>query len=270
MSPIIVSIGSFEIRWYSVLMLVAIFVGLFLVKKEAYRLNLKYDFIFNMCFWTVIIGYICARLYYVLFNLDYYGVHPEEIFMVWKGGLAIHGGLIGGLLTMLFYCNKYKTRLIRYLDVICVPLLLGQAIGRWGNFFNQEAYGAITTKQELINMHIPQFIINGMYIDGNYYQPTFLYESILDLLGFVILFLTRLYPYLKIGFLTGLYLIWYGVTRFFVEGMRSDSLMLGPLKMAQIVSIMMIICGIYFCFIRNIKSKKFENLYQEGGIRHEV
>ena len=119
-------------------------------------------------------------------------------------------------------------------------------------------------------MHIPQFIINGMYIDGNYYQPTFLYESILDLLGFVILFLMRCYPYLKIGFLTGLYLIWYGVTRFFVEGMRSDSLMLGPLKMAQVVSIMMIICGIYFCFIRNIKSKKFENLYQEGGIRHEV
>ena len=122
------------------------------------------------------------------------------------------------------------------------------------------------TKMDLLNYKDRE----TEYIDGNYYQPTFLYESILDLLGFIVLSLTRFYPYLKVGFLTGLYLIWYGATRFFVEGMRSYSLMLGPIKMAQVVSIIMILCGIYFCFIRNIKTKKFENLYQEGGIRHEI
>ena len=270
MNPVIVTLGSFELRWYSVLILVGALLALFLIEKEAKRFGINKEFVFNMLFWGIIFGFIGARLYYVLFEWSYYSSHISEIFKIWEGGLAIHGGIIAALLTIIVYTKKYKVRTIRYLDFICVPVLLAQAIGRWGNFFNQEAYGAITTKQELVNMHIPQFIINGMYINGNYYQPTFLYESILDLLGFVVLFLTRFYPYLKVGFLTGLYLIWYGATRFFVEGMRSDSLMLGRIKMAQVVSIIMILCGIYFCFIRNIKSKKFENLYQEGGIRHEV
>ena len=270
MSRIALDLGFIQIYWYSIMILIGMLFGLAVIYREIKKQNINSDFFTNLAFYAIIIGIISARAYYVLFNLDYYSQNVLEIFEVWNGGLAIHGGLIGGGLFALFYCKKYKVNTYKILDICVVGLILAQAIGRWGNFFNQEAYGAITTKQELINMHIPQFIINGMYIDGNYYQPTFLYESVLDLLGFVILFLIRCYPYLKIGFLTGLYLIWYGVTRFFVEGMRSDSLMLGPLKMAQVVSIMMIICGIYFCFIRNIKSKKFENLYQEGGIRHEV
>lgn len=262
MSPVIVSIGAFEIRWYSVIMLVAIFIGLFLIKKEAQRLNLKYDFIFNMCFWAVIVGYICARLYYVLFNLEYYGVHPEEIFMVWKGGLAIHGGLIGGLLTMLFYCNKYKTRLIRYLDVICVPLILGQAIGRWGNFFNSEAHGVATTYEHLKSLRIPEFIINGMHIDGVYYTPTFFYESIACLILFIVLLFVRRSKYVKVGTLSALYLIGYGIIRFFIEISRTDALMIGAFKIAQIVSIIMVIVGIVILMI-NARKSKFEDLYND-------
>ena len=264
MSPVIVSIGAFEIRWYSVLMLVAIFIGLFLVKKEAQRLNLKYDFIFNMCFWAVIVGYICARLYYVLFNLEYYGVHPEEIFMVWKGGLAIHGGLIGGLLTMLFYCNKYKTRLIRYLDVICVPLILGQAIGRWGNFFNQEAHGAATTYEHLKSLHIPKFIIDNMKIDGVYYTPTFLYESIACLTLFIIFIIIRRYKFRKVGTVSALYLIGYGIIRFFIEISRTDALLILGFKIAQIVSIIMIIIGIII-LAKNKKKGRFEDLYNDSN-----
>lgn len=270
MSRVALDLGFIKIYYYTIFILLAIVSATYLIIKEARKQNIDKDFLINTVYYVIIFGILGARLYYVIFEWDYYVKNPLEIFAIWHGGLAIHGGIIVGLIFILYYCHKNKVSNLKLLDIVVVGLILAQAIGRWGNFFNQEAYGAITTKQELINMHIPQFIINGMYIDGNYYQPTFLYESILDLLGFVILFLIRCYPYLKIGFLTGLYLIWYGVTRFFVEGMRSDSLMLGPLKMAQVVSIMMIICGIYFCFIRNIKSKKFENLYQEGGIRHEV
>ena len=270
MNRVAFNIFGFNVYYYSLCILLGVIVAYILITREGKKQGLTKEFTSDLIFYTLIIGILGARVYYCVFNLDYYLANPSEILKIYNGGLAIHGGVIAGLIFVYFYTKKKNVSFIKILDIVAPAVIIAQSFGRWGNFFNQEAYGAITTKQELINMHIPQFIINGMYIDGNYYQPTFLYESILDLLGFVILFLIRCYPYLKIGFLTGLYLIWYGVTRFFVEGMRSDSLMLGPLKMAQVVSIMMIICGIYFCFIRNIKSKKFENLYQEGGIRHEV
>ncbi len=262
MNPILITIGTFEIRWYSIIMLVAIFTGLYLVKKEANRLNLKYDFIFNMCFWSIIIGYICARLYFVLFNLDYYSTNPLEIFMPWKGGLAIHGGLIGGLLTMVYYCNKYKARLIRYLDVIVVPLILAQSIGRWGNFFNSEAHGAATTLEHLQSLNIPEFIIQGMKIDGVYYTPTFLYESLACFILFILFIIIRRAKFRKVGTMTGLYLIGYGTIRFFIEISRTDALMILGLKIAQIVSLIMIIVGILIITSNN-KKTKFEDLYND-------
>lgn len=260
MNPIIITIGKFEIRWYSVIILIAIFLGLYLVKREANRLKLKYDFTFNMCFWSIIIGYICARLYFVLFNLDYYSTNPIEIFMPWKGGLAIHGGLIGGLITMSLYCHKYKARLIRYLDVIVVPLVLAQSIGRWGNFFNSEAHGAATTLEHLQKLNIPNFIINGMKIDGVYYTPTFFYESLACLALFIAFIIIRRAKFRKVGTMTGLYLIGYGTVRFFIEISRTDALMILGLKIAQIVSIIMIIIGILI-LTKNLKKSKFEDLY---------
>lgn len=182
-----------------------------------------------------------------------------EIFQIWNGGLAIHGGIIAGLLFIIYYCKKHEVNLWKILDIIVVGLIIAQAIGRWGNFFNSEAYGPITTAAHLKSLGIPQFIIDGMYILGEYRQPTFFYESVWCLFGFLAMLIIRQYKYLKIGQLTSFYLIWYGIIRFIIEAMRIDSLMLGPIKMAQLVSIVFVISGIII-FIKSIKSKK-ENLY---------
>lgn len=262
MNPILITIGNFEIRWYAVFILIGVLISLHLINKESKRFNFKQEFMFNMCFWTIIFGFIGARIYYVIFNWDYYRYNIIEIVQIWNGGLAIHGGIIAGLLTIWAYTNKYKARTIRYLDILCVPLPLAQAIGRWGNFFNSEAHGAATTLEHLKELHIPKFIINGMQIDGIYYTPTFLYESISCLILFIILILFRRGTYRKVGSPLALYLIGYGIIRFFIEISRTDALMIAGFKIAQIVSIVMIIVGVSI-LIQNTRKSKFEDLYND-------
>lgn len=263
MDPILIQIGDIQIRWYSMLILVACFMVLYLSQNEAQRFGIKREFIFNMLFWALIVGIIGARLYYVLFNLNIYLKDPMEILKVWHGGLAIHGGLIAGVLTIFFYCKKHKVRTIRMLDFLVVPLLLGQAIGRWGNFFNQEAHGAATTVSHLQAMFIPDFIIKGMTIDGVVYTPTFLYESIVCLIAFLILLLIRRRKYTKVGTLTASYLIIYGILRFFIEISRTDALMIAGFKIAQIMSVVMIIVGLGIIMLIT-KRGKFEDLYNDA------
>ena len=149
-----------------------------IIYRESKRKNINIDFLINLIFNTIIFGIIGARLYYVLFNFEYYLANPVEILEIWNGGLAIHGGILTGLITILIYCNKEKIPPLKMLDIIVVGVIIGQSIGRWGNFFNREAYGAITTLENLQSQHIPKFIVDGMYIMGEYRQPTFLYESI--------------------------------------------------------------------------------------------
>ena len=175
--------------------------------------------------------------------------------MIWNGGLAIHGGIIATLIFLVIYSKKKEISSLLMTDIIVVGLIIAQAIGRWGNFFNGEAYGRIVSKSFLDNLHLPDFIINGMFIDGFYREPTFLYESLLSLLGFIIIILIRKYIKTKVGQITGIYLIWYGIERFIIETFRSDSLMLGPLKMAQCISLIAIIVGIYL-IIKKMKDKK--------------
>ena len=146
----------------------------------------------------------------------------------------------------------------------CVPLILGQAIGRWGNFFNQEAHGVATTYAKLKDMHIPEFIINNMNIGGIYYTPTFLYESIWCLLGFIVLLIARKFKYLKVGQLTSIYLMWYSIGRFLIEASRTDSLMLGGFKVAQLISVLLFLIGL-FAFMILSRRSKFENLYSESN-----
>ena len=148
--------------------------------------------------------------------------------------------------------------------MIVVGLILGQAIGRWGNFFNSEAYGAVTTAESLTKLGIPQFVINGMYIMGEYRQPTFFYESMWCLFGFIAMLMLRKYKYLRKGQLTGFYLIWYGIERFIVEALRVDSLMLGPVKVAQIVSIMFIFVGLILMFFYKKKGESQEDSLYTG------
>ncbi len=253
MNPII-NIGIISIHWYSILLFIAILLGSNLAIKEAKRHGFEENFMVNLLFLGVIFGIIGARIYYVIFNFDYYKDNLLEIFKVWNGGLAIHGGIIAGLITVAIYCYKKQVNLLKILDYLVVGLIIAQAIGRWGNFFNGEAHGAVTSLAYLESLHLPKFIIDGMYINGSYYIPTFLYESIWCLIGFIILLVIRRRKFMKVGYLTSFYLIWYGIERFFVEGMRTDSLMFLSFRVAQLVSLFMVVVGIGL-FIYSLKKK---------------
>lgn len=254
MNPILLKIGNITIYWYSVMILIGFLIASYLITKETQKFNIKKETITDMLFYTIIIGILGARIYYVLFNLNYYSNNILDIFKVWEGGLAIHGGIIAGSIFIIIYTKKNNLNTLKILD-ICVPgLLIGQALGRWGNFFNQEAHGPVTSLEHI--KYLPKFIQKGMYIDGNYYIPTFLYESILCLIGLIIILIIRRKLKLKNGQITGFYLIWYGIIRFIIESFRTDSLMLSALKQAQIISIVMIIIGIIL-IVKGNKNEKY-------------
>lgn len=265
MNPVLFTFGNFDIRWYSVIILVAIIIAIKLAQIEAKKFNIPTDFIFNLAFWAVIFGLIGARAYYVIFNFSSYQNDPASIFRVWEGGLAIHGGILAGFITVLLYCKKHNARLIKITDIAVVSLILAQAIGRWGNFFNGEAHGAATNLATLQSYKIiPQFVIDGMQIGGIYYQPTFYYESLWCLLGFIVLLIIRRLKYIKTGQLTAIYLMWYSAGRFFIEMSRTDSLMFGGFKVAQVVSVGLFVFGLFLFMILSRKGH-FEDLYSEVG-----
>jgi len=269
MNPVLFNIFGIEVRWYSVLLLSGMIIAIIMLIKEGKRFNIPKDFLFNLAFWVIIIGILSARLYYCIFNFSLYKDNLVDIFKIWEGGLAIHGGLIGGFITLLIYTKRYNVNTYKVTDMTVVPLLLAQAIGRWGNFFNSEAHGAATTYYHLKELHIPEFIIDGMKIGNNYYHPTFFYESLYCLIGFIILLFVRRYRYLKRGQLTCIYLMYYSVGRFFIESLRTDSLMFGAFRVAQIISVMLFIVGLAAFMILGRKGR-FEDLYNEeqnGPIR---
>ena len=258
MNPILLDLGFIEIRWYSILILIAFAIGYLLVSNRCRKVGISSVFITDLCFYLVIFCILGARVYYCLFNLDYYSKNLLDIFKIWEGGLAIHGGIIAGILTIYFYTRKKEIPLLNLLDIFAPALVLGQAIGRWGNFFNMEAYGPEVDLFTLKNLHIPQFIIDGMYIDRAYHHPTFLYESIGCLIIFIIIMLIRNIKNIKIGQVTSIYFRFYGVIRFSIESLRQDSLMFFNLKIAQLISILMIVIGLYLFIKPNIR-KRFKS-----------
>lgn len=260
MNAILFDFGFIKIYWYSFILFIAMLLAGSVALKESKKRNISEDFMINLFFFTIPISLIGARLYFVVFHLDYYREHISEIFKVWQGGLAIHGGILAGLIFIIFYSKKHKINTKRLLDIIVVSLLLGQAIGRWGNFFNGEAHGSLTSLESL--QWLPNFIVEGMCIDGLYYQPTFLYESMWCLLGFILFLFIRRRNYLKLGQLTSLYMIWYGIGRFVIEWFRTDSLMFFNFKIAMVVSFSMIIIGIILYFVYN-RGSKMENRYHD-------
>ena len=193
MDKVALDFGPIQIYWYSIFIFIGMLVACFVIYKEAKKRGIDEDFLVNATFNTIIIGIIGARLYYVLFNLPYYLNNPIEIFEIWNGGLAIHGGIFAGLLFLIYYTKKHNQNLLKLLDIIVVGLIIAQAIGRWGNFFNSEAYGPITTSAHLKSLGIPEFVINGMYILGEYREPTFFYESVWCLFGFCAMIIIRRY-----------------------------------------------------------------------------
>ena len=258
MNSILIDLGFIKIYWYSVMIFIAILIAGYLALREARKWKIAEDFMVNLFFFIIPIAMIGARLYFVAFEWDYYSTHTNEIFKVWEGGLAIHGGIIAGLLWILFYSKKYKVNTKRLLDIVVVSLLLGQAIGRWGNFFNGEVYGI-----EVSSLNwLPKFISDKMFIGGVYHQPLFLYESLWCLLGFIVALIIRRLPKIKLGSLTSFYLIWYGIGRFFLENLREPEyiLMVGDFKIAQLISLVMVACGILMFFVIQ---KKSDNYYNE-------
>lgn len=261
MNRVAIDLGFIEIYWYSITMMFGVLFGSLIAYLEIKRLKVDKEYFFNMIFYTIIFAFLGARIYYVLFNLDYYLNNLSEIPAVWNGGLAIHGGIIGGSLTILIYSLRHKKSLneiLKYLDISSLGIITGQIIGRWGNFFNQEAHGGITSVNFLKSLHIPNFIIEGMTINNVVYHPTFLYESLLNLVGLIILLIVRKNKKIKNGMIVSLYLIWYSIIRIFIESMRTDSLMLGNLRMAQVISIVLIIFGIAL-FIYSSKKNNYYN-----------
>ena len=257
MNRVAFNIFGFNVYYYSLCILLGVIVAYILITREGKKQGLPKEFISDLIFYTLIIGILGARVYYCVFNLDYYLANPSEILKIYNGGLAIHGGVIAGLIFVYFYTKKRNVSFIKILDIVAPAVIIAQSFGRWGNFFNQEAHGGITTYQNLKNMHIPEFIINGMHIEGKYYYPTFFFESIWCLIGFIILMFVRRNKNLRKGFQIGFYFIWYGIGRFFIEALRTDSLMFFNLKIAQIVSLIGIIIGIII--IVTNRNKKYYN-----------
>lgn len=240
--PVAFNLFSKPVYWYGIIISLTIFLGYYVAELEARKRNLKKDTLLDLLLLAVPVSLLTARLYYVLFRWDYYSKNKNEILSIWDGGLAIYGGLIGGIMVLILFSKKNKINVVKLLDIIAPSLLIGQMLGRWGNFFNHEAYGEVVSKEVLENLFIPNFIIENMYIVGEYRHPTFLYESIWCLLSLIIIFFVRKNLYK--GEVISLYLVLYGFERFFVEGMRADSLYLGSFRISQIVSLLMFVLGI--------------------------
>ncbi|MFC4183192.1 prolipoprotein diacylglyceryl transferase [Saccharococcus thermophilus] len=237
-------LGPITIYWYGVIIGTGVLIGLWLATREGVRRGLAKETFVDLVLFAVPIAILCARTYYVIFEWNYYSKHISEIPKIWEGGLAIHGGLIGAVATSIVFAKKRGLSFWKLADIAAPSIILGQAIGRWGNFMNQEAHGGPVTRQFLENLHLPDFIINQMYINGQYYHPTFLYESLWDFTGFLLLLWLRRVN-LRRGELFLSYLIWYSIGRFFIEGMRTDSLMLtSHLRIAQVVSVVLIVLSV--------------------------
>ena len=241
MNPVALQLGPISIRWYAICIVSGLILAVYLSMKEAPRKKIDPDAIIDFILIAFPLAILGARLYYVIFEWGYYSQHLGEIFAIWNGGIAIYGGLLTGALVLYLFSRRRLIEPIDFLDIAAPSVMIAQSIGRWGNFFNQEAYGA-TVKS--LN-YLPSFIRDQMYIDGSYRQPTFLYESIWNLLGFLLILILRRKPqFLRQGEVTAFYLIWYGFGRMIIEGMRTDSLMFAGLRVSQWLSMILILVGL--------------------------
>ncbi|KOR81016.1 MULTISPECIES: prolipoprotein diacylglyceryl transferase [Peribacillus] len=253
LNPIAIDLGPIQVHWYGLIIGFGVLLGLIIALRESERRGLDKEIFTDLILFAVPIAIISARIYYVIFQWEYYSQNPGDIIKIWNGGIAIHGALIGSVLTAIVFAKVKKVSFWKLVDIAAPSLLLGQAIGRWGNFMNQEAHGGEITRSFLENMHLPEFIINQMYINGTYYHPTFLYESIWNILGVIILLSLRKVN-LRRGELFLTYVIWYSIGRYYIEGLRTDSLMLTEsLRIAQVISIVLIAVAIALVVYRRVR-----------------
>ena len=243
------SFMGIEVYWYAILITFAILIGFLWAKIKDGRYNIKFYDVLDLSLFMIPIAIICARLYYVLFNLNYYLNNPTEIFNFRNGGIAIYGALIGGAITIIVFCKKRKINILNLMDYLIPIIPLGQAIGRWGNYINIEAYGSETNlplKMEIIENGITKYV-----------HPTFLYESVANFILFFILLKVSKNRKFS-GQIVSLYLIGYSFIRFFVEGLRTDSLMLGNIRISQLLSIVIFVIVTIIYVNKRVFNKKNE------------
>lgn len=252
-SNVAFTIGNIDVYWYGIIIASAVLLSLFLMKKDKNKFGIGWDEFTDFIIWAIVIGIISARIYYVIFKWDYYSQNLSEIFKIWHGGIAIYGGIIGAIITALVFCKIKKVNFMNLCDFCAPYLALAQSIGRWGNFINREAFGGETDS----------FLAMGIYDNTLaryvFVHPTFLYESIITLSIFVILKLIKKNRKFE-GQLFYLYMILYGIGRAFVEGMRTDSLMLGNIRISQALAILF---SLIFAILYIVKSRKMTKVVDE-------
>ena len=253
--PIMFEIGPLAIRWYGFLIASALLIGVILSWYLAKRRGVNPELLVDLAVWLVIGAIPCARIYYVLFQWQEYAQRPEDIIAIWKGGIAIHGAIIGGILAATIFARLNRVSFWQLMDLVVPSVALGQAIGRWGNFFNSEAFGRPTDLPW--KLFIPPSNRPLEYLNYDYFHPTFLYESLWNIMIFVILISLFFWSLkqgerYKVGTMALNYFMGYSLGRFWIEGLRTDSLMLGPLRMAQVISLVIIalsVLGLIWLYI---------------------
>lgn len=251
LDPIAFHLFGIPVYWYAILIVASLILALALCKKKEGLFEISYEDILDLSIYLIPIAFVCARLYYIIFNLSYY-TSFERIINIKDGGLAIYGGIIGGVITIYFFCKKRNISVLNLIDYLVPLLALGQSIGRWGNFINVEAYGAQT--------NLPWKM--GIFTDSGiqYVHPTFFYESIVTLFLFILL--TKLSKKRKFkGEIACWYLVIYSFARFWIEGLRIDSLMLGSFRISQIVSALLF-CLFTVLLIINLKKQRKKSIIE--------
>ena len=243
MNPVAFSIFGIPIMWYGILIASGVLIGTLLALRECRRIGFKEENLIDLLIFIIPIAIIGARAYYVIFSWDYYSKNPEQILNIRSGGLAIHGAIFAAIITALIFCKIKKIKFWQVADIVVPSLALGQAIGRWGNFINQEAYGT------------PTDLPWGIIVNGQKVHPTFLYESVVDFSIFLFLVWYRRKKRKVDGEIIILYFILYSIGRFFIEGLRTDSLMIGSFRVAQVMSIGLIIIGSIIFYLKRKRNK---------------
>lgn len=252
-------LGGFSIRWYGIFIGIGFLFAYFVAEKLIIKSKLSLEHFNNLVFLILIFSIVFARLWFVFLNLDYFKEHAGEIYKIWYGGQSLHGGIFGGVLALYFYCRIKKIDLMKYLDIAGVTVPLAQAIGRWGNFFNNEAFG-LPVSDSLIRLFVPYEFRPVNYLSSEYFHPTFLYESFFDF--FIFIFLYKNYSKWKStpGKIFFVYLLMYSIIRFFLEFIRVDSLYLfHHFPAAHVVSLVLIAVSVIFLFKNRRSSKMLHN-----------
>ena len=238
-------IGPINVRWYGIFIGLGFLASYFIAEKLAKKNNLNLEHFNDLVFLILIFSIVFARLWFVMLNIDYFKDHISEIPKIWYGGQSVHGGILGGVLAAFLYTKIKKASFYKYIDLAAVVLPLAQSIGRWGNFFNNEAFG-LPIKHGFIKIFIPSEFRPPFYLQHEYFHPAFLYESFLDFIVFVFLFKKYSLWNDKLGKIFWVYLLCYSIIRFFIEFIRLDSLYLFNLvPSAQVVSVVLIILSIF-------------------------